>query len=67
MAYTSGIRHAGADKSHKISLQAKGLKNTINLPDLLKDDFSPNKGDLWKLNLKTSFGFIGCITINDIE
>ena len=41
MAYTSGIQHAGADKSHKISLHAKGLKNTINLPDLLKDDFLP--------------------------
>ena len=67
MAYTSGIKNAGADQSHRIRLQAEGLSNTINLPDLPKDDFSPNKGDLWKLDLKASFGFTGCITINDIE
>ena len=56
MAYTSGTKNAGADQSHRIRLQAEGLSNTINLPDLPKDDFSPNKGDLWKLDLKASLG-----------
>ena len=67
MAYTSGIPYAGADQDHRIRLQAKGLSNTIYLPDLPQDDYLPNKGDLWKLDLKASFGFTSCITINDIK
>ena len=68
MAYTADLEHAEAhDGHHKIRLCAKGLNSTINFPDLPEDDFSRNKGDLWKLDLEADFGFTGCITVDDIE
>ena len=67
MAYTSDIRNAGADKDHKIKLQAKGIGIVKSLPNLPGDDYLQNKGDLWKLHLKYFFGFTTCITINDIQ
>ena len=67
MAHTSDIPHAGADKDHRIRLQAKGISSVKYLPDLPKDDYLQNKGDLWKLHLKNFFGFTTCITINDIQ
>ena len=67
MAYTSDIPHAGADKDHKIKLQAKGISIVKSLPNLPGDDYLQNKGDLWKLHLKYFFGFTTCITINDIQ
>ena len=67
MAYTSDRKYAGADKSHKIRLQVKGLTSTKTLPDLPQDDYLSNKGDLWKLHLTDFFGFTTCIKINDIQ
>ena len=67
MAYTSDIPNAGADKDHKIKLQAKGIGIVKSLPNLPGDDYLQNKGDLWKLHLKYFFGFTTCITINDIQ
>ena len=67
MAYTSNIANAGADLRHSIRLQAKGLISTQTLPDLPQDDYFPKKGDLWKLSLKSYFGFTTCVTLNDIQ
>ena len=67
MAYTSDLQYAESDESHRISVRVEGSTSTQSLPDLPGDDYSPNKGDLWKLNLETFFGFTGCITINDIN
>ena len=67
MAYTSGMNGAGAGSSHRISLQVRGSTSTKYLPDLPGDDYSPNQGDLWKLDLGIFFEFTGCIRINDID
>ena len=67
MAYTSGIPSAGADAPHKIRFQAKELSSIKTLPDLPQDDFLAHKGDIWKLNLRTFFGFTTCVTMNDIQ
>ena len=37
------------------------------MPDLPEDDFSRNRGDLWKLDLEADFGFTGWIIVDDIE
>ena len=67
LAYTSGLNHAGADKDHKIQLQVNGLAKTKILPDLPANDYFPSKGDLWKLSLRSFFGFHSCVKIGDIE
>ena len=67
MAFTSGIRDSGSNLDHKIRLQAKGFKSIHFLPDLPKDTYQQQKGDLWKLSMKDSFGFTNCITIHDIQ
>ena len=67
MAYTSGMQDAGSDDFFRISLQVQGSIRTKALPDLPGDDHSPNKGDLWKLDLANFFGFTGCIGITDID
>ena len=66
MAYTSDWQYAESDYIHRISLQVEESTSTKNLPDLPGDDYSPNRGDLWKLDLDSFFGFTGCISINDI-
>ena len=67
MAFTSGIRDSGSNLDHKIRLQAKGFNSIHFLPDLPKDTYQQQKGDLWKLSMKDSFGFTTCITIHDIQ
>ena len=67
MAYTSDLISAKADSSHRIKLQVNGSANTRILPNLPGDDYSPNRGDIWKLHLKDFFGFTSCITVNDID
>ena len=67
MAYTSGISDAGSDYLHRIRLQVKGSTSTETLPDLPADDYSPNRGNLWKLDLENFFGFTDCIRKNDID
>ena len=48
-------------------LKAKGQTSIKNLPDLPRDDFEPQKGDLWKLHIKDFFGFDDCITEKDVD
>ena len=67
MAYTSNLIDAGSDSSHRIRLQVNGSASTGILPNLPGDDYSPNRGDIWKLHLKDFFGFTSCITVNDID
>ena len=67
MAYTSDKLFSGSDQKHRIEIQANGLTKTEDLPDLPENDFSPSKGDLWKLSISSYFGFTGCITKNDIQ
>ena len=67
MAYTSDLREAGSDASPTISLQVNGSARARLLPDLPGNDFSPNRGDIWKLHLTDFFGFTGCVTMNDID
>ena len=69
MAYTSGVNYAGSDESHVIELKVKGStyrKTLLNLPG---DDYSPLKGDLWKLDLRAFFGVPSnaCVKRADIE
>ena len=67
MAYTSDKLFSGSDSKHRIEVQANGLTKIEDLPDLPENDFSPSKGDLWKLSISDFFGFTGCITRNDIQ
>ena len=67
MAYTSDLEDAGSGFSQRISLQVNGSASTGFLPDLPRDDYYPNRGDIWKLHLTDFFGFTGCITKNDID
>ena len=67
MAYTSDLREAGSDTSHRISLEVNGSTSTRHLPELPGNDFFPNRGDIFELHLTDFFGFTGCTTINDID
>ena len=67
MAYTSDLRDAGSDSSHKISLQVNGSTSTGRFPYIPGNEYYPNRGDIWKLHLTDFFGFTGCITKNDID
>ena len=67
MAYTSDLRDAGSDSSHKISLQVNGSTSTGRFPYLPGNEYYPNRGDIWKLHLTDFFGFTGCITKSDID
>ena len=66
MAYTSNLPNSGADFSADCSMIMYSPQDYI-LPALPQDGYSPNKGDLWKLNLKTSFKITRCLTIDDIH
>jgi len=67
MAFTSNLRSAGSDGKHAIELRARYLSITKKLYNLPKDDYEPNKGDLWKLSIKHYFGFTQCIRARDIN
>ena len=66
MAFTSGENYAGSDDSPAVELQAKGSTKSVSLYDLPKDDYSPNKGDLWKMDI-SDFQFDGCVRVDDIS
>lgn len=65
MAQTAGGKHSGADKAHKIELKMGCASISYNLPDLPQNEYYPSKGDLWKLNLRSFFGFTSCIKRSD--
>ena len=67
MAFTSGINGAGSDSSHAVEIVADGHVRNLQLYDRPGDDYSKNKGDLWKYNID-SFNFpISCLTISKIQ
>ena len=68
MAFTSGVRNAGSDQGHEVSMRlVSGETRTALLPDLPGNDYLSNKGDLWKLNLASRFHFTdSCVQLSDI-
>ena len=69
MAFTSGIEDAGAadNDGHAVEIVAAGDMRSMELYNRNGDDYSRNKGDLWKYNI-ASFNFpSSCVTISDIQ
>ena len=67
MAFTSGIPDAGSDSAHAVEISVAGDVRSLQLYDLPEDDYSKNKGDLWKYNI-ARFNFpSSCITISNIQ
>ena len=67
MAFTSGIDYAGSDGIHMIEIKVKGSTYRKPLPNLPGDDYSPLKGDLWKLDINYFGVPHNCIIRTDIE
>ena len=61
MAFTSNLKWAGSDTSHRIELRYNGGVKTMDLYDRPGDDYMPNKGDLWELSLS------GCIRVPELQ
>ena len=58
MAFTSDVQSADSDDGHAIRVVISGQNRQISLPDLQPgDDQTLNKGDLWKLDFVSDFGF----------
>ena len=68
LAFTSSMHQfAGSDGDHSVEIAANQEVHHVILPDLLGDDYSRHKGDLWKINF-SDFGFSdSCITIEEIS
>ena len=69
MAFTSDETRADAadDSGHAVEIMAAGDVRSIELYNRVGDDYSRNKGDLWKYDI-ASFNFpSGCVTISNIE
>ena len=67
MAFTSGLENAESDTRHTVEIQASGEVQQQQLHDRPGDDYTSNKGDLWKMNIST-FGFRDvCITLSEIQ
>ena len=66
MAFTSGLRYAGADRVHAVQIHARRYVRTVRLYDRPGNDYYPHKGDLWKINF-AAFHFPYCIKIGDIR
>ena len=63
MAFTSDLKWASSQSSHRIEIQYNGGVKTMDLYDRPGDDYMSNKGDLWELSLPTS----GCIRLSDVQ
>ena len=63
MAFTSDLKWASSQSSHRIEIQYNGGVKTMDLYDRPGDDYMSNKGDLWELSLPTS----GCIRLPDVQ
>ena len=48
-AFTSGANNADSDDSANIEITAQGQTRSVSLPDLPEDDYTKNKGDLFKI------------------
>ena len=69
MAFTSGMTnaHVDDDDGHAVEIMAAGDVRSLQLYNRIGDDYSRNKGDLWKYDI-ASFNFpSSCVTISDIE
>lgn len=54
MGFTSNLAHAGSNGRHSLELTTKAdCKYSMKLPNLPRDDYEPNKGDLWKIKMST--------------
>ena len=60
MAFTSNLKWADSDSSHKIEIQHNGYVS-FKLYNRPGDDYLRNKGDLWELSLS------GCIKLPEIR
>ena len=69
LAFTSGVGAAQTAGSHEVELRAASQTRHVALPDRPVDDYTPNKGDLWKIPI-SDFGFSlpgQCIQLTDVE
>ena len=69
LAFTSGVGGAQTAGSHEVELRAASQTRHVALPDRPVDDYTPNKGDLWKIPI-SDFGFSlpgQCIQLTDVE
>ena len=68
LAFTSGKNHAGSDDDAYLQITHKnGIVKHVQLYNRKGDDYSKNKGDLWKIKL-SAFNFKDtCISRHDIK
>ena len=67
LAFTSGKKYAGSDKSHEVEVRAAGQTRVIKLPNLPGDDYQKLKGDLWKLTFSGDLRFTRCVTLRNLD
>ena len=67
MGFTSGVSDGGSDDFKIILIKVDGIERTRRLPNLPGNDYSKNKGDLWKLSFRQFFGISGCIKVNEVK
>jgi len=67
MAFTSDLSNAGSDDLKYIAMTVSGRHSQKKLPNLKGDDYLSLKGDLWKLNLHSFFGFSGCVEASSVQ
>jgi len=67
MAFTSNYRNADSDLDHGIELRVRGRTYRKELPNLPKNDYESEKGDLWELDLHNFFHINSCTRVNDID
>ncbi len=68
-AHTASHANAGTNDEHEVEMIANGQTRTYILkdPKAPADGYERFKGDLWKINLKSDFGFTGCVNKGDIK
>ena len=69
MAFTSGMDDADTadDDGHAVEIMAAGDVRSLELYNRIGDDYSRNKGDLWKYDIATFDFPSSCVTISDIQ
>jgi len=69
LAFTSGLGNAQTAERHEVELRAASQTRHIVLPDRPVGDYTPKKGDLWKIPI-SDFGFSlpgQCILLTDVK
>ena len=68
LAFTSGVRHGGSDRSHGVKIILSGGRSRLlRLYDRPGNDMLSNKGDLWKINFSNFRFGDRCITLKEIK